>query len=100
MDGGIYSPFARKLLQTWSLSAASAGKAATYVLVHISKLSRGPLSHSTLLSLSFATFQLAERWSTPGDKGVCSPISKHSPGTERMKAAEYSTRCVARLTLP
>lgn len=90
--------FAPKLLQMCSLSAA-AGKVAMYVLVHISKLSRGPLSHPTLPCLSFATLQLAERWSTPGDKGVCSPISKHSPGTGREKAAEYSTRCVARLTL-
>lgn len=82
-----------------SLSPASAGKVAMYVLVHISKLSRGPLSHPRLLSLSFAALQLAESWSTPGDKGVHSPISKLSPGTGRKKAAEYSTHCVARLAL-
>lgn len=65
---------------------ASAGKLSMYVLVHISKLSRGAFSHPTLLFLSFATPQLAERWSMPGDKGVCSPISKHSPGAGREKS--------------
>lgn len=83
LDGGIYSLFAHKLLQMCSLSAASACEVATYLRVYISKLSRGPLSHPPLHSLPSDTLHHAERWSAPGDRGVCSPISKHSAGTWR-----------------
>lgn len=64
-----------------------------YVLEHISKPSREPLflPHPPSPSLSFLssdTPQLAVRWSTAVDRGVCPLISKHSPGAYGENAAK------------